>query len=195
MNKLSFGLLSFLLTESQSGYDLKLRLNQFWHTNHSAIYPLLSELEEKQYVTYSLIGQSTKPDKKIYNITEQGKEVLKEWIVAPNTESIPKDEMMLKIYCIQGLDAGTVDKLLTETEERYRKLLEKYTESLEKIKANVNNNFDSYNPQLFGSYLLIQKVICDSNTGILWCKWIRQLYGKKNAIDWIQDSFTDYSEK
>jgi len=192
MNKLSYGLLSLLSTEPQTGYDLMLRLNQFWHTTHSAIYPLLSELEEKQCVSYTLIGQSSKPDKKVYSITELGKEMLKKWIASTTDEAITKDEMMLKLYCMQNFDIVTVDKLLNEMEDRYHKRLDKYTKSLEKITVMANNSFDSYKTQRFGAYILLQKVMCDAKIGIKWCEWIRDLCNKKEGINCLDDNFSDY---
>jgi|GEM_PF-473453 len=194
MNKLSYGLLSFLSTEPLTGYDLMLKLNQIWNTTHSAIYPLLAELEEKKYVAYTIIGQNSKPDKKVYEITELGREVLKAWIASPTDEAVRKDEMMLKIYCMQGLDKVTMDNLLDEMEARYGAQLEKYTRSLEKIIASNNNRFDSYNSSKFGTFVILQKVICDTKTGISWCKWLRSLCNKASAIDCSKDSFEDFEE-
>lgn len=194
MNKLSYGLLSFLSTEPLTGYDLMLKLNYFWNTTHSAIYPLLAELEEKNYVTYTLIGQNSKPDKKVYEITDNGKSTLKDWISAPTDEAVRKDEMMLKIYCIQGFDNATIEKLLDEMENRYKKQLIKYTESLEKLKFSADYKFESCNSQRFGSYLILQKIICDVKIGIEWCKWIRLLCNKNGEIDCHDNDFQDFLE-
>ncbi|AEY66304.1 PadR family transcriptional regulator [Clostridium sp. BNL1100] len=194
MNKLSYGLLSFLSTEPMTGYDLMLKLNQFWRTTHSAIYPLLAELEEKQYVIYTLVGQNSKPDKKVYEITEPGREVLKGWISSPTDEAVRKDEMMLKIYCIQGFDGATIEKLINEMEERYQKQLIRYTESLNKLISGVNNKFDSFKSQGFGSYLLLEKAICDVKLSIRWCKWIRDIYNRNKEIDCTHDNFRGFQE-
>ncbi len=192
MNKLSYGLLSFLSTEPMTGYDLMLKLNQFWRTTHSAIYPLLSELEDKLCVTYTLVNQNGKPDKKVYKITDTGREFLKEWLSAPTEEAVQKDEMMLKIYCIQGFDNETIEKLINEMEDRYQKQLNKYTDSLNKLRANVNNKFDSFKSQGFGSYLLLEKAICDVQLSIKWCKWIRSIYNRDEEIDCLHDNFSQF---
>lgn len=192
MNKLSYGLLSFLSTEPLTGYDLMLKLNYFWNTTHSAIYPLLAELEEKNYVTFTLIEQIGKPDKKVYEITDNGRSILKEWISSPTDEAVRKDEMMLKIYCIQGFDKATIEKLIDEVEDRYKKQLIKYTEFLKKLEYSVDNKFNSCNSQKFGSYLILQKIICDIKIGIEWCKWIRLLCNKNGGIDCPDHNFLDF---
>ncbi len=194
MNKLSFGLLSFLSTDPMTGYDLMLKLNQFWRTTHSAIYPLLAELEEKQYVTYTLVGQNSKPDKKVYQITDTGREILREWLSAPTEEAVQKDEMMLKIYCIQGFDSATIEKLINEMEERYQKQLNRYTDSLKKLTSSVGNKFDSFKSQGFGSYLLLEKAISDVKLSIKWCRWIQSIYNRDEEIDCLHDNFSSFKE-
>lgn len=194
MNKLSYGLLSFLSIEDQTGYDLMLRLNQFWHTTHSAIYPLLAELEEKDYVTSTLIKQIGKPDKRLYSITGQGREVLKEWIISPTDAAVIKDEMHLKLFCIQALDKETIEKLLTEMENRYAKDLDRYMASLEKLKNAANGNMESFHSPKMGSYILLQKRIGETKVGMKWCSWIRKLYKQSGKINFFDHDFTDFAE-
>lgn len=191
MNKLSYGLLSFLSTEPQTGYDLMRRLNQFWHTNHSAVYPLLSELEEKGYVKYMLIEQSGKPDKKLYTITAQGIEVLKEWIKSPTDASVVKDEMVLKLLCIQVLDKEIIETLLTEMENRYTQELVCYTKSLENLKNVADGNIKFFNSPKMGAYLLIQKKLGEIKLSIKWCRWIRSLYDENGNINFFDNDFID----
>ncbi|MBN1054321.1 MULTISPECIES: PadR family transcriptional regulator [unclassified Clostridium] len=71
MNMLSYGPLVFWENESTSGYELTIKMNLFWYTRHSHIYPLLAKLEEDGYVEFILINQSGKPDKKVYTPTKK----------------------------------------------------------------------------------------------------------------------------
>ena len=193
MNKLSYGLLSFLSTEPQTGYDLMLRLNHFWHTTHSAIYPLLAELEEKEYVNYTLIEQIGKPDKKLYRITEQGRKVLKKWITSPTDAAVIKDEMHLKLFCIEVLDQETIEKLLAEMENRYAKELNCYMQALEKLKKVMNENRKSFSSPKMGSYILLQKRIGETKLGMEWCHWIQSLYKEGRHTPFFDNDFPDFS--
>lgn len=188
MNKLSYGLLSFLSIEPQTGYDLMIRLNQFWHTNHSAIYPLLSDLEEKSFIKHTLKEQQGKPDKKIYRITENGIKTLKEWLMSTTDDAITKDEMMLKIYCIEILDKEMVEKLIDEIEFKATNNLNKYIATLEKFKGMAR----STNSPKFGAYLLVQKVISEAELKIKWCHWIRSLYKENGEINLSDNNFADF---
>ena len=178
MNKLSFGLLSLLSTESMSGYDLTLKINKFWRSTHSAIYPLLSELEEKEYIELTLKKQSGKPDKKIYHLTEKGKELLHNWFISETSNPVIRDEMVLKLYCIQNMDDDSVEKLLNEYELRYQAKIEEYKRSLEKIKLKSFENPEETSS--FGSYILLQRVLNEAKLNLKWCKWVKDIYKNKD---------------
>lgn len=183
MNRLSYGLLSLLSTEPLSGYDLKLKLNLFWRTTHSAIYPLLAELEEKGYAEYSLIRQSDKPDKKLYRITAPGIGILSEWLISPTEPAMVHDEMMLKTYCLQVLQREKAEILLDQIEANYQNRLNKNLDAMENLQNKVGAKIESCRSKYFGVYLLIQKSLSEAKLGLRWCRWIRSLYDKTDGID------------
>src|SRR3712207_9483471 len=81
---LGYAILGLLSREELSGYDLmsrmKARVGFFWEARHSQIYPELARLEEQGLVTYRVVEQRGRPDKKVYEITPEGIEVLKGWV-------------------------------------------------------------------------------------------------------------------
>jgi PadR family transcriptional regulator, regulatory protein AphA len=180
MNKLSYGLLSLLSTEPMTGYDLTMKINKFWRSTHSAIYPLLSELEEKGYVELTLIKQSGKPDKKIYDLTGQGKELLHNWFAAETNEEVVRDEMTLKLYCIRYMDTEAAEKLFNELETRYKRKIDQYKNSIEKIKLKSRENSEAASSSSFGAYILTQRVLNEAILNLKWCEWARNLYEKKD---------------
>lgn len=180
VNKLSYGLLSLLSTEPMTGYDLTMKLNKFWRSTHSAIYPLLSELEEKGLVQLTLIEQSGKPDKKIYNLTVEGERLLHDWFTSETAEEVVRDEMILKLYCIKCMDTASAEKLLNELETRYTKKIEERTNSVETIKLKFQENHESASSLLFGAYILNQRALSEAVLNLRWCEWARNLYEKKD---------------
>jgi len=95
------GLLSY---RSMTGYDLKKMfdesINNFWAASLSQIYRELGTLENKGYLTSVIEKQNDRPDKRIYDITDSGKEAFKNWItVFPEKLSKEKrDEFTLRIF-------------------------------------------------------------------------------------------------
>lgn len=193
MNKLSYGLLSLLSTEQMSGYDLTLKLNKFWRSTHSAIYPLLSDLEEKGYIEFTLIKQSDKPDKKIYNLTTAGKEFLQDWFISETSDAVIRDEMMLKLYCIQCMNAEAVEKLLNELETRYKKKIQEHRNFIEKIKIKSCENSKVGGSSLFGAYIITQKTLNEAILDLEWCEWVRNVYNNKN-LSFLDENFKEESE-
>jgi DNA-binding PadR family transcriptional regulator len=183
MNTLSYGLLGLLVSESLSGYDLNLRANVFWHTTHSRIYPLLAKLEEDGYVTFSLVKQSDKPDKKIYSLTSKGLEAVKVWLKSPTENPVTKDEFLFKIFCMYVLEPEEVYTLLDEREAMYRSRIEHCTERIEKMKETCNGELYSTSTTGFGRYVVLKKAILDCENGIKWCDWVRQLYKSNNSVN------------
>ena len=193
MNKLSYGLLSLLLTEPLTGYDLTSKINKFWRSTHSAIYPLLSELEEKGYIEFTLKKQSDKPDKKVYTLTLKGKEFLHDWFISETSEAVIRDEMMLKLYCIQCMDSEAVEKLLTELETRYKKKIQEHKSFIEKIKLKSCENSKVGASSLFGAYILTQKILNEALLDLEWCEWVRNVYNNKN-LSFLDENFKDERE-
>ncbi|MCB2312482.1 PadR family transcriptional regulator [Clostridium tagluense] len=188
MNKLSYGLLSLLSTEPMTGYDLTSKINRFWRSTHSAIYPLLSELEENKYIEFILKKQDGKPDKKIYNLTVQGKEFLHKWFTSETSDAVVRDEMTLKLYCIQYMDTESVEKLLNELETRYKKKIKEYKSSIEKIRLKFCENPKAVPP--FGAYILTQRVLNEAILDLKWCDWVRNVYNN-NYLNFSEQNFED----
>jgi DNA-binding PadR family transcriptional regulator len=176
MNKLSYGLLSLLFTEPMTGYDLTMKLNKFWPSAHSAIYPLLIELERKGFIEYRLEKQNSKPDKKIYNLTDSGKDILVEWFTSETSNSVTRDEMTLKLYCIKGMDTAAAGKLFDEFMEKHEKNIREYSKRIEQMKLMSGENPQNVSNALFGSYILTQRALNKFLLDLEWCAWVKRLY-------------------
>lgn len=194
MNKLSYGLLSLLSTKPMAGYDLMLRINKFWRSTHSAIYPLLSELEEDGYVEFELKKQFDKPDKKIYRLTEKGIELLQQWFISETSQPVVRDEMSFKLSCMQLMDDELVERLLAEIDARYKKKLEVYKEALAELCLKSSENREVAFSESFGTYVLLQRVINEALLGIEWCTWVRSIY-KNKEFQFLNQNFKEMMEK
>ncbi len=86
---LEYILLGLIREESAHGYALyeKLRstaeLSLIWQVKRSKLYYLLDKLETDQLLKSSMVSQSIYPDRKVYQITSRGLEVLEKWMYSP----------------------------------------------------------------------------------------------------------------
>ena len=184
MSTLSYALLGLLARESMSGYDLaqcmKKQVGFFWEARHSQIYTELSKLEEKGFLTYQTIRQEEKPTKKIYTITNEGKEYLVQWITEPMEVPSIRDELVLKSYSLWAAkESEEAIALFREHERKHLERLEHYKQILKWIEEMWNEEGSSPDSQFFGSYLAIKRGIGYEEEYANWCSWVvEQLKGK-----------------
>ena len=102
-NMIRYILLGYLNYYPMSGYDLKLNMehsiSHFWHAHHSQIYTTMRKLEEEGLVTSEIHPQEGAPDRRVYHITETGKEELNRWLDKPMKHASPiKEEFMVRLF-------------------------------------------------------------------------------------------------
>ena len=127
---LAYALLGFLNYGEMTGYDVKQLIDEsrfnFWYAKQSQIYTTLKKMESKGWVVSHLETQEGRPDKRLYNITEVGREVLRGWLVDPIIELEPRKEpFLLKLFFSAPLEK---EQLLTELRLRRKLYQKKLTE-------------------------------------------------------------------
>lgn len=99
---LKHGILGLLNYGSMTGYDIMLTfknsLNFFWTAQTSQIYRELQTLKNKGWVTDESIAQSGKPDKKLFSITDSGREELNRWLMEDDTGFETKSPILMKTF-------------------------------------------------------------------------------------------------
>lgn len=114
-----YALLGLLTIEPMSGYDIRKFvqevLSNFWNESYGRIYPLLGQLEKKGLVTARLHKQKGKPDRRVYQITDRGREVLNDWLLAPSQPMQVRNESTLKFMLGANL---SIDEALAPIERQ-----------------------------------------------------------------------------
>jgi len=118
---LAHAILAALLECSHSGYDLAKRFNGsvgfFWHASHQQIYRELSRLESAGHLSCELIEQDSRPNKKVYSITDSGRSALGQWISRPASPPPIKDELLIKVFAGHLISKT---RLIEEIRRHYR---------------------------------------------------------------------------
>lgn len=85
-----------------SGYDLAKRFDGsvgfFWDASHQQIYRELSKLEDEGYLTAEKVVQESRPNKKVYSVTDLGRSMLTNWIAEPSSICPIKDDLLVKLF-------------------------------------------------------------------------------------------------
>ena len=95
-------LLGILAIESMSGYDLgqtiRASVGRIWNESYGQIYPNLKTLAAEGFVTAKFERQKGKPDRRIYSITEKGRERLLKWLLVQPQPEVSRNEFLLKLF-------------------------------------------------------------------------------------------------
>ena len=99
---LKHGILGLLNYGSMTGYEInkifKDSLNYFWDAQTSQIYRELQTLKKNGWASDETIEQESKPDKKLFSITESGKQELKRWLSEENTGISIRSPLIMKTF-------------------------------------------------------------------------------------------------
>ncbi len=102
---LEYIILGFLMEKELSGYDLKQIMSEstsyFFDASFGSIYPALKRLETKGYIHYHEVIDGSKL-KKLYSITNTGKEVFLEWLKKP-INFLKQSKTTLLIYSFTSI--------------------------------------------------------------------------------------------
>jgi PadR family transcriptional regulator, regulatory protein AphA len=130
-NMIRYILLGYLKYYPMSGYDLKLNLehsiSHFWHAHHSQIYTTMRKLEEEGLVTSKIHPQEGAPDRRVYSITEAGKEEVNRWLDKPMKQASPiKEEFMVRLFFSSGRESQEVTAELIMQRKLHEERLQVY---------------------------------------------------------------------
>ena len=144
---LKHGILGLLSYYDRTGYEImevfKNSLSFMWNANTSQVYRELQNLKDSGFAQVKVIEQDGKPNKKVYSITEAGREELLQWAgdyenlkfpnfpilmklffggMLPKEEAIAAIQKVKQVYCERGRELekllSCLDSYKAETENR-----------------------------------------------------------------------------
>jgi len=112
-------ILGFLMPGQKHGYeihrDFSSRLAPFWHAGMSHIYTLLKRLEATGQVRSEKQIQHTRPPRRIYSITQKGREEFLEWLCKPVREIRDlRLQFPAKLFLMKFLDLSDPAELIAK---------------------------------------------------------------------------------
>jgi len=144
--------LSILFEKEASGYEIRqLCMNgecaYFVEVSFGSIYPALAKMEKESLLTSHTQEQQGRPAKKIYKITDKGKEEFRASLFESLNDDVFRSEFLLFAQFAHLLPSSLVKKRLSERLE----MLEKEVFDLEKLIKEIPENATSNN----GTYWVI----------------------------------------
>ena len=98
---IKYAILGLLQYKDMHGYRIKKLIERdfgfMWTVNYGQIYPALRSMHEQGLVTMSVVVKSNSPDRKLYSITDRGRQEFLNWLSAePERRLFIRDPFLLR---------------------------------------------------------------------------------------------------
>lgn len=165
---LKYAILGLLIRKQMTGYDItkefERNISEFWTAKHSQIYPELKRLAAENLITYEIMISGEALQKKMYTITDEGKQEFLEWLSRnEDIESPPKDVFRLRTYFFDLLDTEVQLVLLSTQLNQHKERLSHLEQKFKKYQE-----IPSKESAECGDYLVLQGAVLRENAQIQW---------------------------
>lgn len=170
MRSLKYAILGLVNREPMTGYDIKKAfdsrgLTNFWHAEHSQIYPEMKKLLAEGLVEYETVIRGEKLETKLYEITEAGRKDFHDWLRDDaEIERTYKDIFRLRTFFSESMDKEEYLVLL-------RSQLQQHTEKRDMLKHFIDMDFQKlphFNTKQMGDYLVLDGAVRRERTYVEW---------------------------
>ena len=176
MKTLEYAILAGLMHEPRSGYDLtkwlELVASHFWPAKHSSVYPALAGLERSGLVAHEVMPSEQGPDRKVYSLTETGREALLSWVLEPAEDTQIRDEQLVKSLCYGFLPKESALTMLRKARERRVEKLAMFEKLQRGLEGGLNpegNEEPIAGPAYLGTLLVIKRGVRSQRSYVEWC--------------------------
>ena len=180
---IKYAILGFLSWKPATGYELKKIFEEssamYWSGNNNQIYKALVQLLDEELVTNEVQHQESSPSKKIYSITEEGLERLREWVISEAEAPEFKKNFLIHLAWADQLSDEELNEMLMkyENEMKMQLLLQQ-----EKIKRGVIS--PNRNPrEVFLWDKISENVISSYTNELNWVQGVRKELLEKESIE------------
>jgi PadR family transcriptional regulator, regulatory protein AphA len=171
---LKYAILGFLNYRPFTGYDLKkafdTSVRHFWPADQSQIYRTLARLTERGLAEVELVLQDDRPNRKVYHITEAGREALRRWMTMSLPYKQARSAMLVQVFFSGQLGDEEILAALERQAERLRATLKRYSQIPQEIPSYAEE-VDSPREVFFWMLTLE----CGIKVNEAWLEWIESV--------------------
>ncbi len=138
-----YALLGALMSGPRHGYEilqfLYTALESTWHVSTSQLYVLLKRLEREGLLRSSVETQDTRPSKRVFSLTSEGKKVFLDWLHSP-TEHVRelRIEFMARLFFFDRLSLKGGSELIKVQVQVLEQIRERMEQGQKKEKDPFN---------------------------------------------------------
>jgi DNA-binding PadR family transcriptional regulator len=129
---LEHAILGFLQYKPFTGYDLKAvfdtSVHHFWPADQSQIYRTLARLAQRGWAEVDVIHRDDRPVRKVYHITDAGREEFRRWLTVPVPRQEPRNARLIQVFFAGQLSDEEILAVFEQEAKEMRDLLAPYAQ-------------------------------------------------------------------
>lgn len=130
---LPHAILGLLNYQAMTGYDLKHRwfdvsMRYFWPADQAQIYRTLDNLVGRGWATFRVEPGGDRPNRKVYSLTDAGRQELAQWLTTPLRLPAVRDPLMVQLFSAAEIPDAEIAGLLAENRAAHLARLAAYEE-------------------------------------------------------------------
>lgn len=182
---LKHAILAALRGGEATGYELSKRFDvsvaNFWPATPQQIYRELDRLESEGMLTARLVEQSSRPNKRIFRVTESGRAELEEFIRATARPTAIRDDLLVKVVALDDGNAEPVTVAVNERLQRCRAKLELYASLRAGLLGDSSEAGYLASEKRPGNYLALLAGISFEEGNRAWCEKTLAILAKRKS--------------
>lgn len=175
-------ILGLLTHQPMSGYDIKQFLASLgWlvgSPSFGAIYPALHALLKDGLVTVEVLSYENKPPRKIYTITEEGEQALRQWINQPTPSGVSSRAFTMRLILADHL---SMDGLVKHLRQRFHQVAIHHA-ALERMSDDLEEEAD------LGQHLAVDYGMAIASAELVWLEGLLQRLSTQPLLVDIRES-------
>ncbi|WP_433544880.1 PadR family transcriptional regulator [Streptomyces sp. CA-294286] len=170
---LRHAVLAALLDGEYSGYQLAKAFDvgvaNFWYAQPQQLYAELARLEKDGLVAGRQVVQETRPNKRLFQVTDAGLAELEEFAAVASKPSFVRDDLLVKVQAVDHVGIGPVLEQLAERVRAAEARMELFGKLLRTMRGEVDEAEFLRGGERIGPYLTCLRGLAFEQGNRDWC--------------------------
>jgi DNA-binding PadR family transcriptional regulator len=166
--------LAALLEGESSGYDLAKGFDasvaNFWMATPQQLYRELDRLADQGLIQARVVHQERRPNKRMYSLTEAGREAIQQFTSRAPKPSVIRDELLIKVQASDAGNAAAVRDFIVERLQWATAKLQRYERLRTRLLDDRAEEEYLAQTERVGPYLTLLRGISFERENIRWAE-------------------------
>jgi DNA-binding PadR family transcriptional regulator len=169
-------ILATLLEGEASGYDLAKGFDgsvaNFWAATPQQLYRELERMAADGLVAARLVEQTGRPNKRMFSLTDAGRDELGAYTTHPPRPIVIRDELLVAVQSMESGDVASVQRWVAARQESARSRLTRYLRLRDRLLDGRSEAEFVAGAERIGPYLTLARGISFEEENIRWCSFV-----------------------